>query len=76
LKRAINIRLGLIRENDKLPKALLEPLSDGPAAGYVPPLESMLPAYYKARGWDLQTGKPTPAKLNELGLDWVVKDIW
>ncbi len=76
LKRVINIRMGLKRENDKLPKALLEPLPDGPAAGYVPPLEKMLPAYYEARGWDLKTGKPTADKLKELGLEWVTPDIW
>jgi aldehyde:ferredoxin oxidoreductase len=46
LKRAINNRLGLTRANDKLPKALLHPLDDGPSAGYVPPLEEMLSAYY------------------------------
>ncbi|MBT4003286.1 MAG: aldehyde ferredoxin oxidoreductase family protein, partial [Chloroflexi bacterium] len=34
LKRAINNNLGLRRENDRLPKSLLEPLSDGGAAGY------------------------------------------
>ena len=76
LKRAINIRMGLKRENDKLPKALLEPLSDGPAAGYVPPLEAMLDAYYEARGLGSETGKPTPSKLRELGLEWVARDIW
>lgn len=76
LKRAINIRMGLKRENDKLPKALLEPLADGPAAGYVPPLEDMLITYYTARGWDAETGKPTPTKLVELGLEWVTPDIW
>jgi aldehyde:ferredoxin oxidoreductase len=76
LKRAINIRMGLKRENDKLPKALLEPLADGPAAGYVPPLEAMLSAYYTRRGWDTETGKPTAIKLAELGLEWVTHDIW
>jgi aldehyde:ferredoxin oxidoreductase len=76
LKRAINVRMGLTRENDKLPKALLEPLSDGPSAGYVPPLREMLAAYYVARGWDTETGKPTRSKLDELGLEWVTHDIW
>jgi aldehyde:ferredoxin oxidoreductase len=76
LKRVINNRLGLTRANDKLPKALLEPLADGPVAGYIPPLEAMLAAYYHARGWDPQTGKPTPKKLVALGLEWVVQDLW
>jgi aldehyde:ferredoxin oxidoreductase len=76
LKRAINNRLGLTRANDKLPKALLEPYADGPAAGYVPPLEEMLAAYYSARGWDPETGRPTREKLLALGLEDVSKDLW
>ena len=76
LKRAINNRLGLTRENDKLPKPLLRPFSDGGSAGFVPDLPNMLTAYYHARGWDPETGYPTPAKLAELGLGWVVDDLW
>jgi aldehyde:ferredoxin oxidoreductase len=76
LKRVINHRMGLTRTNDRLPKALLEPLADGPVAGFIPPLEEMLIEYYLARGWDPTTGKPTLKKLTELALEWVVKDIW
>jgi len=76
LKRAINHRLGLTRANDKLPKALLEPYEQGGAAGYVPPLEEMLEAYYEARGWDQVTGRPTREKLLELGLMDVGNDLW
>ncbi len=76
LKRAINNRLGLTAANDRLPKALLEPLTTGGSAGFVPDLQGMLYAYYDARGWDLQTGFPMPAKLQTLGLDWVIPDVW
>jgi aldehyde:ferredoxin oxidoreductase len=76
VKRAINNRLGLTRLNDKLPKAFLEPLADGPMAGYVPPLDEMLAAYYSARGWDPVTGRPTREKLHALGLDDVANDLW
>jgi aldehyde:ferredoxin oxidoreductase len=76
LKRAINNRLGLTRANDKLPKALLEPFSDGGSAGFVPDIEAMLLAYYEHRGWDLGTGKPSREKLAELGLVEVAKDLW
>lgn len=76
LKRAINNRLGLTRANDKLPKALLEPYADGPVAGYVPPLEAMLAAYYSARGWDPGTGRPTREKLLTLGLEDAATDLW
>jgi aldehyde:ferredoxin oxidoreductase len=42
----------------------------------VPEFEAMLEAYYAARGWDPVTGYPTQKKLNELGLDFVVKDLY
>ena len=76
LKRAINIRLGLTRENDKLPKALLEPYREGGAEGYVIPFDEMIKAYYAARGRDPGTGRPTKAKLKFLGLGNVAKDLW
>ncbi len=76
LKRAINHRLGLIRANDKLPKALLKPYLDGGSAGYKINFAEMLDAYYEARGWDSVTGKPLPAKLHELGLAEVARDLW
>ncbi len=76
LKRAINNRLGLTRANDKLPKALLEPYPDGGAAGYKIPFEEMLAAYYDARGWDPESGRPTKEKLLALGLADVANDLW
>ncbi|MEW6403584.1 MAG: aldehyde ferredoxin oxidoreductase family protein [Chloroflexota bacterium] len=76
LKRAINNRMGLTRANDRLPKALMEPYSEGGAAGFVPDLRSMLDAYYETRGWDKATGKPTKEKLIELGLNDVAEELW
>ena len=35
-------------------------------------LEKKLTEYYRERGWDEKTGRPTPAKLKSLGLEaWV-----
>jgi aldehyde:ferredoxin oxidoreductase len=76
LKRAINNRMGLTRANDKLPKAMLEPFPDGGSAGFVPDIENMLSAYYEARGWDPQTGKPRREKLTQLDLEDIAKDLW
>ncbi|WKZ38439.1 MAG: aldehyde ferredoxin oxidoreductase family protein [Anaerolineales bacterium] len=76
LKRAINNRMGLTAANDKLPKALLAPLKEGGSEGFVPDIKEMLSAYYQARGWDNETGKPTREKLIELGLEDVAKDLW
>ena len=76
MKRAVNNKLGLTAANDKLPKALLEPLSTGGTEGFVPDIRAMLIAYYAARGWDEKTGYPMREKLIELGLDDVAKDLW
>jgi aldehyde:ferredoxin oxidoreductase len=75
LKRIINHRLGLTRSDDRLPDALLRPYLDGGAAGYVPPLDEMLAAYYQVRGWDPDTGRPTAETLNTLSLDWAVMEL-
>jgi len=61
--------------NDKLPKALLKPLSTGGTEGFVPDIRAMLIAYYEARGWDEKTGYPTKEKLFALGLEDIVKDL-
>jgi aldehyde:ferredoxin oxidoreductase len=61
-------RAGIDRAQDTLPPRLTEePLPGGPAQGKVCRLDDMLPLYYQARGWDDQ-GRPTSAKLAELGL--------
>ena len=72
------MRDGFSRADDSLPKRLTEePMPEGPAKGHViSQLESLLDNYYDERGWDKKTGKPTPEKLKELGLDNVIKDLW
>ena len=71
LTRLFNLREGLSRADDRLPRRLLEePLPDGPSEGHrVEPsdFETMLDAYYAYRGWDEQ-GRPTPEKLQQLGI--------
>lgn len=78
IARVFSIREGLTRADDTLPPRLLEdPLPEGPAAGKVNEnLPAMLDKYYELRGWDKATGKPTPEKLKELGLEEYITDIW
>lgn len=76
LKRAISNKLGLTREEDKLPKICLEPLKEGSTAGKVPDMDLLLKEYYKFRKWDWDTGKPSKEKLIELGLDQVAEDLY
>jgi aldehyde:ferredoxin oxidoreductase len=76
LERAFNIREGFTRADDTLPPRLLEePMPEGPAEGHVVNLDPLLDAYYGYRGWD-NNGKPTPEKLKELGLDWLISEIY
>jgi len=76
LKRAINNRMGLTSANDKLPKAFLEPLNEGGSEGYIIPFNEMMAAYYDARSWDPETGRPSKEKLELLQLGDVAKDLW
>lgn len=74
IKRMVNHRLGLTAENDRLPAHLMEPLTAGGSQGYVPPLAEMLAAYYQARGWDPDSGRPTRETLRSLGLEALLLD--
>jgi len=69
--RLFNGREGFSRKDDTFPMRLMtEPIKEGASAGQLisqADLDAMLDEYYEARGWD-KSGTPTPAKLNELGL--------
>jgi aldehyde:ferredoxin oxidoreductase len=70
MKRLLNGKLGLTPQNDRLPKLLLLPLPDTTVETRVPDMDVLLPAFYRVRGWDPNTGMPTRAKLQELGLEF------
>ena len=76
IKRAINNKLGLTRADDKLPKICLEVLKEGSSADKLPDMDLMLKEYYAYRKWDWETGKPTKARLLELGLEEAVADLY
>jgi len=67
LQRMFNVRMGVTRKDDTMPKLMSTPLPDGPTLGRAPDLEPMLEEYYRERGWD-EDGKPTKEKLLKLGL--------
>jgi aldehyde:ferredoxin oxidoreductase len=73
--RAFNAREGVGRELDTLPKRIFdEPLKGGASDGVAvtrKELEDALDMYYEMCGWDVATGKPKQAKLEELGLGWM-----
>ena len=68
LERLYNLREGFTRQDDTLPRRLLEePLPEGPSQGWVVHLAPMLTEYYRARGWD-EEGVPRRERLDALGL--------
>ena len=67
LERMYNVKCGVDRTKDVLPKRLTEPIPDGFHQGRTIDLTNMLEEYYNKRGWD-QNGIPTAEKLNQIGL--------
>jgi len=76
IKRAINNKLGVKREDDRLPSVNTAALKEGSTADRVPDMDLMLKDYYEFRKWDWSTGKPTKEKLIELGLEDAARDLW
>jgi aldehyde:ferredoxin oxidoreductase len=72
LQRIFNVMAGFSREQDTLPgRFFKELLQVGPPAGIAmtrEAFEQCLDEYYVLRGWDEQ-GRPSPAKLEELGIE-------
>jgi len=76
LKRAINNKLGITRKDDHIPDIARKALNEGGTAGIEPDMDLMLKDFYTVCQWDWETGKPTRAKLDELGLQEVAKDLY
>ena len=74
LKRMYNVRHGITRKDDSLPKRILtEKRGEGGTPDHLPDLEQMLNEYYRFRGWD-ENGIPTKEKLQSLGLEELAID--
>ena len=78
LSRAFNAREGFDRKDDAMPERFLtEPVSEGPQDGArVDNLDAMIDEFYSECGFDLKTGWPTRAKLEELGLKDVADELY
>ena len=67
VKRGIDCLMGITAADDRLPRQILTPNTDGGAAGAAPKLDVMLKEFYPARGLDAD-GRPTRETLQRLGL--------
>jgi aldehyde:ferredoxin oxidoreductase len=54
----------------------IPPKEAGPRAGITMKEEDIFNEYLHAMDWDQNTGKPSKAKLLELGLEDVAKVLW
>ncbi len=75
--RYFNCMSGFTAEDDTLPGRIFEPLKGGVSDGKVvnrEDFEKALKNYYSLAGWD-EDGVPTPAKLLELDLQWLIDKV-
>ncbi|MFX1485761.1 MAG: aldehyde ferredoxin oxidoreductase family protein [Promethearchaeota archaeon] len=79
LQRCFNVREGLRRKDDMIPKRIQEVPHFGAYANVketaIRNYNAMLDEYYKLRGWNRENGVPTQEKLKELGLEDVYSQI-
>ena len=77
LMRIFNNREGFCPEDDRLFRRMHEPLPAGPSAGKQikeEDLKGAIKLYYQLSGWD-EEGRPTPAKLIDLNLEWLPEAV-
>jgi aldehyde:ferredoxin oxidoreductase len=77
MARSFNYHFGFSAEDDCLPERFFEPLRAGTLKGHAIDrlqFEQALKLYYGMLGWDAD-GCPTQAKLEELGIGWVWKQL-
>ncbi|ADG90400.1 aldehyde ferredoxin oxidoreductase family protein [Thermosphaera aggregans] len=78
LARAFNVCEGFAGKDDTLPQRFFEGLEFGARKGQridKAEFDKAVKLFYEIAGWD-EEGKPTPGKLYELGLDYVVEELY
>jgi aldehyde:ferredoxin oxidoreductase len=78
MMRAFNAREGFDRGNDTIPEKMFKPLKGGVSDGWVldrDEVNGALDKYFEFCGWDVKTGNPTRAKLDEIDLGWVADKL-
>jgi len=76
IERAFNIREGMRRKDDYLPRRFIEEeLPSGASSGTVIKMDAMLDDYYTERGWNRESGIPLEHTLLDLGLEKVSADM-
>ena len=79
MARIFNHREGFTSKDDTLPEVFYHNFKNGPLGGQgainKEDFQKALRLRYQLMGWDPDTGIPAPAKLIELGLDWLIDEV-
>ena len=79
MARIFNYREGFSSKDDTLPEVFYQNFKGGPlddqGAINKEDFQKALRLRYQLMGWNPDTGIPTPAKLIELGLDWLINEV-
>jgi aldehyde:ferredoxin oxidoreductase len=76
ITRAFDVREGVTKGDDYLPRRFFSPFTSGPLKGVgidEGEFKQAIDTYYGMVGWDKVSGAPTLAKLQELGIEWVAE---
>ncbi len=78
LRHAFNVREGITYNDTRMHGRAkgLPPMNRGPHSGVTLDMETAAREFYREMGWDFDTGKPGKERLEALGLDEVVKDLY
>ena len=79
MARIFNYREGFTSQDDTLPEVFYHNFKGGPLDGQgainKEDFQKALRLRYQLMGWNPDTGIPTPAKLLELSLDWLIDEV-
>lgn len=79
MARIFNYREGFTSKDDTLPEVFYHNFKGGPLDGQgainKKDFEKAIRLRYQLMGWNADTGIPIPAKLIELGLDWLINEV-
>ncbi len=78
LRHAFNLREGLSPVHYEMPGRVIgnPPKEAGPLKGITLDMDALVRSYLEAMGWDPDTGIPSQAKLQALGLNEVLNDLY
>ncbi|GAI29524.1 unnamed protein product, partial [marine sediment metagenome] len=72
MRQLFNLREGIDPKQFRLPLRVSQPATMGPYKDVPQDFDLLRRQYYEALGWDVETGHPIKARLEELGLQDLV----